>query len=120
MANFPSYLKLQAANFGEDYDSAVMRTTMENGFAKQLRTKTRVLVKRDVRYLAKSLADYNAFKVWFFDEINAGTDWFGWFDPVKNAAVQARIADGKFSGAIANKTLNYWDIKMTIETWQVR
>src|SRR5690348_11379615 len=61
----------------------VVRTQMESGPPKQLKTQSRVMIDREVVYLLKTLADYNAFITFFETTINRGADWFNWTDPVE-------------------------------------
>ena len=57
MAAFPAYPKLLFQGFAEKPESAIKRSDNESGPAKQLKTKSRVLVKRNVIYLLTSNAD---------------------------------------------------------------
>lgn len=118
MADFPSYAKLRPQEFGEEPDSGVSRTPMEDGMQKQLKTKSRVLVARTVVYGFSSKADYQSFKTWYFTTINHGADWFNWLDPVDNTVKLARIVNKIGKGTPINAHLVDWEIPMTIETWQ--
>ena len=117
-ATFPSYAKLLIAGFGEQAAPGVLRTQMESGPAKQLKTKSRVEVQRPARIRVMSKADYLLFMVWFKTTINQGADWFDWTDPVAGSTVSARIVGGQLGAAQPMAGIaGGWVIPCTIETW---
>lgn len=117
MATFPAYPKLLFNGFGEKPDNAIKRSENESGPAKQLKTKSRVLVKRPVSYLLTSAADYASFNTWFKVTINFGADWFDWTDPVDGATKPARISGGNIELKPQRKMLDRWVAEFQIETW---
>lgn len=117
MATFPSYAVLLADGFAQQRESGVSRTQMESGPPKQLKTKSRVLVRRTVTYALRSLSDYNSFVTWFQTTIHFGADWFTWTDPVDSTAKNARIVSQIDEEAPAVPALTDWRVSFTIETW---
>ena len=61
---FPTYGKLQLRGYTETPDSAVLRTEMETGPAKQAQVRSRSLVKRSVTIFFTG-AEFETFKTWF-------------------------------------------------------
>lgn len=114
---FPSYAKLISKGFGHDRPSALQRTQAENGFVKQAKVKSRVLVARNVVYAIDTLSDYNSFMAWYRDDINYGATWFDWTDPVDSTTKSSRIVDGTLKDTPLNGALIRWEISMRIETW---
>lgn len=117
MAAFPAYPKLLFQGFTEKPEPAIKRSDAESGPAKQLKTKSRVLVKRSVSYLLASAADRDSFMTWFKVTINFGADWFDWIDPYDNATKPARIVGGDIDPKPQRKMLDRWTVDFQIETW---
>lgn len=117
MAAFPAAPVLLYDGFEEQPPPAVRRTEMEDLFGKQLKTASKVLVKRPVQYLIKSKADKDAFVVFFNTTINRGADWFDWTDPYDAAVKTARIVGGRISLKPRRKALDRWLLGCEIETW---
>ena len=117
MESLPTYVKYLADGFTVSRATAVQRTEMESGPVKQLKTKSRVMVTRQVNLLFTSAADYRAFVAWFQDSINFGADWFSWLDPVDKTIKQARIAGGLKSETPIGTALAMWQISTAFETW---
>lgn len=119
MAAFPNYVVLLNKGYEVSRASALKRTQFDDGFSKQYKRFSRVLVERPVVYGAKSKADYTSFITWFNTTINRGADWFDWTDPKSGTVVTARIKDGKIQEIPIDPMLEKWDLKFTIETWDV-
>jgi hypothetical protein len=118
MATFPAAAKLGFAGYAKRRQSAVLRSEMESGPPKQARILSKVLVQRDLTYHFDSASDYNAFIVWFRDDITRGADWFDWTDPEDSTVKSARIVGGTLTEETSlNPALIYWQIKLTLETW---
>ncbi len=118
MATFPTYAILLREGFKVQRASAVKRTEFEDGFSKQQRRWSRVLVARPVVYGFSSKTDYQNFITWFNTQINRGADWFDWTDPTSETAVQARIVGGLLEEEVPfEPTLQKWSVKFTIEAW---
>lgn len=58
MATLPATAKILFDGFSEQRESALMRTEMESGPPRQVKTKSRVMIKRPVSLLFSSKADY--------------------------------------------------------------
>ena len=99
-------------------ESAVQRTQMETGPAKQAAVRSKVLVTREVQYAFKTLTDYNAFIVWFNGDAGRGALWFFWTDPVDDVSKLSRIVDGLIEEERPNKTMDVWVLKFKLETWE--
>ena len=117
MQTFPSYAEIKFDGFGENRESALLRTEMESGPPKQARIKARVMVVRPVKIRLVSLADYLAFVDWFSIDINEGADWFNWTDPVRGTVKAARLVGGGLPAKPTAGTLGYWEITHSLETW---
>lgn len=118
MASLPTYAKVLLAGFGEAREPGVVRTEMESGPPKQLKTKSRVMVRRPVTLRFASKADYLSFITWFSTTINQGADWFDWADPVSGTTRSARIADGALGQATPAADLSgAWTVATTFEAW---
>lgn len=117
METFPSYVAIRLEGFSEKRESALLRSDMESGPAKQARIKTTVLVTRPVRLIFRTKTDYLSFLSWFSTNINEGADWFTWTDPVSGSAKTARFAAGGLDAAPVAGTLGYWVVATSIETW---
>lgn len=116
MATFPTYAKILASGFAEQRESALLRTEMESGPPKQAKIKSRVLVTRPVKVLLQSRADYLRFVDWFADDLNEGSSWFDFMDPVDRTVKQARFVGGGLE-ASPQAGLTVWTINAKIETW---
>lgn len=118
MATFPSYMFLLKDGFGVRRNSAAVRTEFEDGFAKQAKRWSKVLVERKVVYGTRTKADYQSFITWFNSTINRGADWFSWTDPVDGVTKQARIKGGVIdSESPVDPMLTRWDLSFTLEVW---
>jgi hypothetical protein len=118
MATFPTYAVLLRDGFKVRRNSAVTRTEFEDGFTKQQKRWSRVLVSRDVVYGFSTKANYLAFLTWFNVDINRGASWFDWPDPTTGIVIQARIASGALEEEVPfEPTLEKWSIKFVIEAW---
>ena len=116
MATFPAYAKILASGFAEQRESALLRTEMESGPPKQAKIKSRVMVTRPVSILLQSRADYLSFVDWFAEDLNEGSDWFDFTDPVTHTVKQARFVGGGLE-ASPEAGLTLWTINTKIETW---
>lgn len=119
MPTFPVSAVLLQDGFGIERDSAVNRTSMEDGMVKQLKMKSRVLVARSVKYGFRLKADYLAFIVWYQTDINEGADWFDWIDPVDSVTKLARIVSRLSREEPDDPMLTWWTVTFTLETWSV-
>ena len=116
MATFPTYAKLLADGYAEQRESALLRTEMESGPPKQAKIKSRVMVTRPASILIQSRSDYLSFVDWFVEDLNEGSAWFDFTDPVTNTVKQARFVGGGLE-ATPHAGLTLWTIPLKIETW---
>lgn len=117
MATFPAYPLLLFNGYRENPESGIRRGEMESGPAKQLKSKSRVAVVREVDYLLISAADKTAFETWFRSTINMGADWFDWTDPADQVVRSARIVSGTYQLVPQRKMLDRWVASFQLETW---
>ena len=118
MAAFPAYGRL-SGKYGEKPTSAVLRTEMESGPAKQAKIHSRSMVTRAVTMIFTS-TEYTSFMTWFRDSISRGADWFDWTDPIDDTLKQARIVKGELEADSFSKSegdLLSWEVKFLLETW---
>lgn len=117
MATLPATAKILFDGFAEQRESALMRTEMESGPPRQVKTKSRVMIKRPVSLLFSSKADYLSFLSWYSTDIHEGADWFQMTDPVTGNSIDARFVAGTLNGQPVNSGLTRWTIKAQIEAW---
>jgi hypothetical protein len=118
MSAFPhSYAKILAEGYDKGRDTAVSRTPMEDGMVKQLKTKSRVLVTRQLVVQIDTAVDYQNFITWFQTTIDYGTLWFDFTDPEDGVVRLARIVNGKLDRETPIMAHQKWRIGMQIETW---
>jgi hypothetical protein len=112
--------KLLLRDYGEKPESAVLRTEMESGFAKQAKIRSLVPVFRPV-IMDYSNDEYTTFKTWFKDTLARGTNWFEWTDPQDGASKQARIVRGEIESRSYNATEGdelRWEVSFLLETME--
>lgn len=117
MAAWPSYALIGFPQ-GEDPATAVMRSEMERGPAKQRRMLADVTVTQETTAYFKTKQQAIDWETWFYSSIAAGTDYFDWTDLRTGVTRQVRIKEGK-PGALKPATVNwaYSQRTMTLE-WQ--
>jgi hypothetical protein len=94
MANFPPYVKVLAAGYGEDFDPAIERSEMERGVPKERLINSQVLMKISATLLFDSPADITSFEDWYFTDIQR-IGWFQLTHPRTLAMVSARFEEAK-------------------------
>lgn len=119
MATWPAYAKILRDGFGEEPETALLQTEMDDGPPKVRRVKSRVMVRRSVTVQLASRSDYLAFKAWFSDAAgaNKGSAWFDWFDPVSSSTRPAKISGGLISGKPLADVHGAWRLQLTLESW---
>lgn len=113
MSTFPAYAKVLLAGFTETPDFGVLRTEMDSGIAKQRPTRSVPIVTRDVVIHLETLADKNSFGTWLKNDLNGGTGWFDWLDPLDGLVKQTRIVGGKLQWTSPGKV---WRASGQLET----
>ena len=116
MATLPAYVEILLDGFMEQRGSALLRTEMEDGPAKQARIRSRAIITRPATLRVTSRANYMNFLAWYSETLNEGADWFAFTDPVTQTVKQARFVGGGFD-ATPQSGLETWFIKTQIETW---
>lgn len=114
------YGKLLLRDYGERPESAVLRTEMESGFAKQAKIRSKVPVFRPA-VIDYSNTEYSQFKTWFKDTLARGTNWFAWTDPQDGVSKQARIVRGEYEARSYFKTEGEtlsWEVSFLLETME--
>ena len=120
MASLPSYAKILVEGFGEQRESALMRTEMESGPPKQAKIKSRVMITRPVSIYIDTLDNYKLFVTWFSVTINEGSDWFDWTDTVSGTTKSVRFNGGGMDAFPVGKIDGPWTIRgLKLEGWGV-
>lgn len=117
MAAFPN-VKTGWRDRSETTDSVVEVSKMERGVPKTRRIASDARVEIALTVYFDSMAQAEAFDDWFFDDINAGADWFS-FTLRNGSVVQAHIVDGKLGPLkFENSTLGMSNRSVQIEYWR--
>lgn len=94
MATFPTYVKCVVGTYEEDRAPVVLRSEMERSVPKQRRMASDTMTTVKLTMQFASVAQNDAFELWFDSQIGSGTDWFSWTHPRTGAVVQARVVGG--------------------------
>lgn len=115
MPAMPGYVKIGFPQ-AEEPGTAVMRSEMERGIAKQRRMAADVVVKQETTLYFDTKQNSIDFETWVRTDIDAGATFFDWVDLRTGVTVQARIVEGKL-GALTPSTVNwaYSQRKVTLE-----
>ena len=117
---FPTYGRLQLGPFTKNPQTAVRRTEMETGPAKQAKIKSRVMKQRSIS-MRYSNTEFNNFESWFVSaDCNYGASWFDWVDPFDGTTKQTRIVGGEYQAApqyAGEGSEPEWLVTMTFEIW---
>lgn len=115
--SFPSYAKILLAGYQHQRESALLRSEMESGPARQSKVRSRVMVTRTCTIFLETLSDFNSFETWFATTLNEGALWFDYADPVSGITKSARFVGGGYSATPASGALGSWNIAAKLETW---
>lgn len=113
MATFPVYACVLLEGYKEKANYSVLRSEMDNGVPKQRPRRSLPMVTREVRV---KLADKTAkaqFDTWVRTDLDGGTGWFDYIDPLDGATKQARIVSGDVSWSSPGVV---WFADMKLET----
>jgi len=117
MATLPSYVKILFDQYAEQKESGILRTEFENGPPRQARFKSRTLKTRTARLFIGSNADFQAFEIWFADDLEQGALFFNFTDPVKGTTTQGRFVGGTYVARPLSSSMNVWQVECQIESW---
>lgn len=118
MAAFPT-VKHYWNDFHEQEGSALRRTQMETGPAKQAKHQSRVLITVSMKLAFFSKAEFDAFMTFFRTTVNRGADWFDWTHPRSGTVFQARFVAGQEMAPVDHlrATLDLIDLPILLEYW---
>jgi hypothetical protein len=114
---FPSYAKLLFSGFSVKRESAVLRSDMESGPARQTKVRSTVMITRSVKIYLPTLANYQSFEAWYSSDINEGASWFNFTDPVSGTSKLARFVNGGYTATPLMGGMAAWTVEAKIETW---
>lgn len=117
MATFPAYAQILFKDYSQKKESALLRTDMESGPPKQAKIKSKVMAVRNVKIYLSSKSDFQSFETWYEDDIQLGSAWFDFVDPVSGLTIQARFRDGGYTATPMIADMNKWEITAQIESW---
>ncbi len=118
MAAFPD-VKFDWRDLSEAPDSVVDRTEMERGIPKQRRIASDARVEIPMTLLFDTKVEAAAFEDWFYEDINAGQDFFDFTHPRTGVVVQARVVQGTLGKLQFDQaTLQASKRQLTVEYWR--
>ncbi|OZI61550.1 hypothetical protein [Bordetella genomosp. 11] len=88
--NFPAYARMIRDGFTEKRDFGVIRSDMD-GLAKQRPRWSKPVVTRSVTVMVQGREDKAAFDAFVADDLDGGSGWFTFKDPVDGATKQGRF-----------------------------
>lgn len=97
MATLPSYACVMLEGYEESPSYNVVRTSMDNGLAKQRARNSMPIVTRSVKINVGGKANKILFDTWFKTDLNGGVGWFTYVDPIDSVSKQARFVNGELS-----------------------
>lgn len=116
---FPDYGQFLLKGFSESPESPVVRTEMEDGYAKEGLVRSRVLVPRSVTYFY-TLSEYANFKTWFQAEAKGGL-FFDWVNPVGGVVTSVRMKQSIYSTKFVNQNNGKElaaEVSFILESWE--
>ncbi len=118
MIQYPAGLPLPLRNgYGFTPVSAVLRSTMESGRARQRRRYASVPTMASVSWLF-SAPQAQLFEAWFEDALNSGSEWFETRlnTPQGLMPYKARFVDTYTGPVLAG--VNHWGFTADLELWE--
>jgi hypothetical protein len=113
MATLPSNITVMVEGYAETPDYGVLRTEMDNSIAKQRPRRSLPIVIREVRLKVGTREDKVDFDDWFKNDINGGSGFFTYVDPIDEISKQARFVNGEIRWVTPG---NVWFIEAQLET----
>jgi len=113
MATFPTYACVQLEGYQEKANYSVLRTEMDNGIPKQRPRRSLPMVTREVRVKVANKTEKASFDAWVRNDLDGGTTWFDYTDPLDNVTKQARIVSGEVTWSSPGVV---WFAEMKLET----
>ena len=113
MAAFPAYACVLLEGYQEKANYSVLRSEMDNGIPKQRPRRSLPMVTRDVRVKLANKTTKAQFDTWVRVDLDGGTGWFDYVDPLDNTTKQARIVSGEVTWSSPGVV---WFAEMKLET----
>lgn len=113
MATFPTYACVLLEGYRETPNYNVLRTDMDVGVSKQRPRASLPIVTRSVRIKVENKTDKSLFDQWFKDDLNGGSGFFDYIDPLDSTTKQARFVGGQINWSSPGKI---WIAEAQIET----
>ncbi len=122
MNKFPSYIQINFDGYAEQYLPNVYLSELDSGISKRrLRNSTVQKIISFNGYICNK-SDYVDFIHWYKNEINQGSDWFLFIDPIDNIEKRSRIFNTSLQTrpvqSVQNTNLQKWDVTFEIEVWE--
>lgn len=119
MPAFPAYGELLLNGFGEQPETALIRTEMETGPVKQAKIRSKENMQFTVTYKYTS-AEFILWKAWRKADIAFGALYFDWVKPLTGEVVQARIPGGDYNAVAYNgkDEAIEWEVGFIIELYE--
>lgn len=95
MASLPTYACVLLEGYQETPDFGVLRTDMDNSIAKQRPRRSLPIVTRTVKIKVDDKVRKAEFDEWFAEDLNGGTAFFEYTDPLDGVLKQARFVGGQ-------------------------
>lgn len=120
MAALPAFVKYEWKALDIAPESALARSEMERGIAKQRRITSDVMETMTLVLHFDTALDATDFEAWFYTTINAGADWFDIVHPRTGATESVRNVGGKLGALRAlNKNFSRSSREMVVERVRV-
>ena len=115
--SLPSYVTILRDGYQHERESGLLRSEMESGPQKQVRIKSKVMVVRTCKFFFETLANFEAFELWYSTVLKEGSLWFTFQDPVSKTTKTARFVGGGFTASPMGDDISAWQATVKIETW---
>ena len=115
LPEFPIYMNPILDGFQETFTPVVYRTEFETGPAKQRSYQCGSEIVRTMTFTVCGCDKIQEFRKWFVNDISMGALWFRFWDPCELDYVRARIPDHTYSASPKDKSLENWEVTITLE-----